>query len=297
MNVRRNSLKAWLLAARPKTLSGAAVPVMIGLTLATDDIGVSRINLLPALLCVLFAFVMQIDANFVNDYFDFKKGNDDETRLGPDRACSKGWITPKAMKMALVITTLVACLVGLPLIMYGGWMMVVVGLACVLFCFLYTTSLSYHGMGDALVLLFFGIVPVCCTYYIQTHELTLQVVAASIACGVVIDTLLVVNNFRDIENDMNAGKKTLAVRLGHHRSQKLYFYLGYVACAIGIVYYLNGNHVAFELPIIYIILHHNAYREMVRIGKGRGLNKVLGMTARNILVYGLLVCVGIIMAQ
>lgn len=173
-----NSGKAFLLAARPKTLSGAAVPVMIGVALAIHDMGWERfltpvagdwyrMPLVPALLCFLFAMVMQVDANFVNDYFDCVRGKDDrETRLGPKRACTEGWVTLPAMRRCLVVTTALACLVGLPLVCFGGWEMVLVGAACVLFCFLYTTLLAQHGMGDVLVLLFFGLVPVCLTYYV-----------------------------------------------------------------------------------------------------------------------------------
>ena len=110
---------------------------------------------------------MQIDANFVNDYFDFVRGNDDETRLGPRRACAQGWVTMRAMKSALVITTALACVAGLPLVLYGGMEMIFVGIVCVLFCFLYTTRLSYIGMGDILVIVFFGLVPVTMTYYLE----------------------------------------------------------------------------------------------------------------------------------
>ena len=121
--VKQNSAKAWFLAARPKTLTGAAVPVMIALAMAAHD-SEYHVTWLPALLCLLFAFIMQIDANFVNDFFDWRRGNDDEaTRLGPLRACSQGWVTPKAMVKALAITTVLASVVGLPLVFYGGWEM------------------------------------------------------------------------------------------------------------------------------------------------------------------------------
>ncbi|MBR1468772.1 MAG: prenyltransferase, partial [Prevotella sp.] len=163
--IRKNSFRAWLLAARPKTLTGAAVPVMIGSALAVSD-AQWQVRWVPMALCFLFAFIMQIDANFINDYFDFKKGTDDELRLGPKRACAQGWVTTEAMKRAIAIVTLLACAVGLPLVVYGGWKMVVVGAFCVVFCFLYTTHLSYVGMGDVLVVLFFGIVPVTMTYYL-----------------------------------------------------------------------------------------------------------------------------------
>ena len=133
-DIKVNSLKAWVLAARPKTLSGAAVPVMIGVALAMADTDF-HIRVIPAVLCFLFAFVMQIDANFVNDYFDFLKGTDDETRLGPKRACAQGWVTIGAMRWMLLATTALACVIGLPLIYYGG--------LCVFLLSLYHTSFLY----------------------------------------------------------------------------------------------------------------------------------------------------------
>ncbi len=294
---RMPAVKAWLLAARPKTLTGAAVPVMIALALAyTDCRQMGQPFLwLPALLCLLFAFVMQIDANFVNDYFDFMRGNDDETRLGPKRACAMGWVSAAAMRRAIVLTTAMGCLIGLPLVWYGGWQMVVVGLLCVVFCFLYTTHLSYHGLGDVLVLVFFGIVPVCIPYYIIARAISVEVFIASLACGIVIDGLLMVNNYRDIDNDRRAGKMTLAVRLGKPVSRMFYLSLGICACVMGLVFALNGRLWAFLLPLAYLVLHFKAYRHMVAIDHGPELNKVLGETARNMFVYGLCVGVGVLM--
>ena len=289
----KNSWKAWLLAARPKTLTGAAVPVMIGLSLAWTK--ADEFQWIPAILCLLFAFIMQIDANFVNDYFDFLKGNDDETRLGPKRACAMGWVDAKVMRRAIIIVTVLACLIGFPLVFYGGLEMVLIGVLCVLFCFLYTTHLSYVGMGDVLVLVFFGIVPVCIPYYILTHSINVEVVVASLACGLVIDTLLMINNYRDIENDQRAGKKTLAVKLGKECSRMMYLLLGIMACLLGVVYMLNGHLWAFILPVGYLALHVMTYRHMVRIDHGRALNGVLGETARNMFVYGLLVSIGILL--
>lgn len=321
--VKTNSLKAWILAARPKTISAAAVPVMIGVAFAlrktlmmgtqwiTVDDGPFRytgqemtkvyldghFNWVPALLCLLFAWVMQIDSNFVNDYFDFKSGRDNENRLGPKRACAEGWITAKAMKWGIGITTLLGCLVGLPLISYGGMEMVLVGIACVVFCFLYTTVLSSEGLGDVLVLMFFGIVPVCCTYYVcmpsPIQMPTGEVFAASIACGLVIDTLLMVNNFRDRDNDKKAGKNTLVVRIGESNSKWVYQHLGFfgftIMAAISIIDMLSAGSILpiFLIFVVYALLHAQAYRAMFRINKGRELNKVLGMTARNIFIFGI----------
>ena len=295
--VKTNSVKAWLLATRPKTLSAAAVPVMIGTAFAWRNTS-EQFNWIPAILCLLFAWIMQIDSNLVNDYFDFKKGNDDETRLGPKRACSEGWITSDAMVWGILITTLLGCMTGIPLILYGGLEMVMVGIACVVFCFLYTTLFSYHGLGDILVLLFFGIIPVCCTYYVcmPLHQQipTGEVIASSIACGLAIDALLIVNNCRDIDNDRSNGKITLAVRLGESKTRRLYESIGYIAAGIMIIrvffdsYQTDKLIPTYALYLIYIILHRQSYQEMKRINKGAKLNQVLGLTARNILVFGLL---------
>lgn len=295
--VKTNSVKAWLLATRPKTLSAAAVPVMIGTAFAWRNTS-EQFNWIPAILCLLFAWIMQIDSNLVNDYFDFKKGNDDETRLGPKRACSEGWITSDAMVWGIIITTLLGCMTGIPLILYGGLEMVMVGIACVVFCFLYTTLFSYHGMGDILVLLFFGIIPVCCTYYVcmPLHQQipTAEVIASSIACGLAIDALLIVNNYRDIDNDRSNGKITLAVRLGESKTRRLYESIGYIAAGIMIIlvfidlYQIDKVIPTYAIYLIYIILHRQSYQEMKRINKGAKLNQVLGLTARNILIFGIL---------
>lgn len=297
--IKQNSWQAWLLAARPKTLTGAAVPVMIGSALAVADAH-GHVQWLPMLLCFAFAFIMQIDANLVNDYFDFLKGTDDELRLGPKRACAQGWVTIKAMRRALVLTTLLACIVGLPLIVYGGWPMLAVGALCVVFCFLYTTHLSYMGMGDLLVLLFFGVLPVTMTYFLVLpaglQTVTFEVLLASVACGLVVDTLLVVNNYRDIDNDRRAGKQTLIVAIGERWGRLLYLALGVAACLLGCTFILYGHFWATWLPIVaYQPLHVATFVEMRRIGKGERLNRVLGMTARNILVYGLAVAIGFLL--
>lgn len=297
--IRQNSPKAWLLAARPKTLSGAAVPVMIGLALAWSDASSyegSVFSWPAAVLCMLFAFIMQIDANFINDFFDFIKGNDNsETRLGPLRACTQGWVSIDAMKRAIAITTCSACLVGLPLVWYGGLEMIVVGILCVAFCFLYTTHLSYIGMGDLLVFVFFGLVPVCITYYIQLHTVTWQVFTASIACGAVIDGLLIVNNYRDLDNDLRDGKRTLVVKIGAKASEQLYLSLGLLATLAGGVFWAYGHPLAFVLPFVYFLLHVFTWLKMRRINKGRQLNECLGETARNILVYGICVTLGLLL--
>lgn len=151
-----NSFHAWILAARPKTLTGAVIPVLTGSALAFAD---EAFNIIPALLCALFACGMQIAANFINDLYDYLKGSDRADRLGPERACAQGWITPTAMKRGIAGMLIFSCLIGCTLLQqcwgqlpHGGWELILLGLLCVIFAFLYTTLLSYKGWGDLLVL-------------------------------------------------------------------------------------------------------------------------------------------------
>ena len=305
-NIKTNSLAAWILAARPKTLTGAMVPVMIGAAWAWKISGGENFRIVPAILCFLFAFLMQIDSNFINDYFDCVKGNDDHTtRLGPKRACSEGWITLPAMRIGLVFTSLLACLVGLPLIFFGGWKMILVGVVCVVFAFLYTTYFSYLGLGDLLVLVFFGIVPVVFTTYVilpdHSQALCLKVIMSGVICGLVIDTLLVVNNYRDRDNDKRDGKITLIVRIGEEEAEKLYISLGLMsylqmACILFLGEKQDTLFVIFLCFIFapYGILHYKTAMLMKKIKKGKELNLILAQTARNMLLYGIATTIAIV---
>ena len=294
-NVRTNSIKAWILAARPKTLAAAATPVLLGCALAYTD---GAFQWIPALLCFLFAFSMQIDANFINDYYDFLKGSDREDRLGPERACAQGWITLSAMKKGMIITTLLSCVWGLLLLNYCGLEMIPVGMLCVLFAFLYTAGpypLAYHGWGDILVIVFFGFVPVGCTYYTMAHDWTWNVTIACAACGLVSDLLLMLNNYRDREQDKISGKRTLVVRFGEPAGRWAYLILGILAVGLCSFYAFNGYLLASLLPLVFLIPHFTTWREMVRIFQGKALNVVLGKTARNIVWFGLLLSLGLLL--
>ena len=242
---------------------------------------------------------MQIDANFINDYYDYLKGSDREDRLGPERACAQGWITLSAMKKGMLFTTLLSCLWGLLLLKYCGIEMIPVGLLCVLFAFLYTAGpypLAYHGWGDVLVIVFFGFVPVGCTYYTMAHGWTWNVTIACAACGLVSDLLLMLNNYRDREQDKISGKRTLIVRFGEPAGRWAYLLLGIVAVALCSYYASNGYLGATLLPLLFLIPHFFTWREMVRIFKGKELNIVLGKTARNIVLFGLLLSLGLILS-
>ncbi|NDV65644.1 1,4-dihydroxy-2-naphthoate polyprenyltransferase [Bacteroides sp. 224] len=294
IEIKQNSAKAWLLAARPKTLTGALLPVMIGSALAYMD---GTFQWLPALICAVFAGLMQIAANFINDLFDFLKGSDREDRLGPERACAQGWISPGAMKIGIAITVIIACLTGSTLLIYGGWQLIIVGIVCVLFAFLYTTGpypLSYNGWGDLLVILFFGFVPVGGTYYVQALNITPGVMVASLICGLIVDTLLVVNNYRDREADRKSGKRTIIVRFGEPFGRYLYLFLG-IAASLLCFWFLKDNHwYAALLPQLYLIPHFITWHKMVKIHKGKALNSILGETSRNMLLMGFLLSLGMV---
>lgn len=291
--IKTNSVKAWILAARPKTLTGAAIPVMLGCALAYIY---GHFQTIPAILCFLFAFLMQIDANFINDLFDFLKGTDREDRLGPERACAQGWISPKAMKTGIEVTTVLAGITGLSLLFYSGWEMIPVGIACIIFAFLYTAGpypLAYHGWGDVLVLIFFGFVPVGCTYYVMAHGWNTSVTITSLTCGLIIDTLLMVNNFRDREQDAISGKKTIVVRLGAKAGLILYFLLGLTACWLCFYFLTIGKIYAVLLPQFYLVMHILTTIKMAKIGKGKALNMILGETSRNMLIFGIMLTLGL----
>ncbi len=281
-----------MLAARPKTLSGAVAPVLVGTSAAYAD---HHFLWLPTVLCLLFALLMQVTANLVNDYVDFTHKRDQQDRIGPKRACAQGWITPRAMRIGILIFTILSCLAGLPLVIWGGWWMIGIGLLCVVFCYLYSTVLSELGLGDLLVLVFFGIVPVCATYYIQASTVTLGVLLYSLAMGLATDALLIVNNYRDINQDAANGKRTLAVALGGRLTRWLYLLVGVLALALSLWVLLPcGKRAQLLLLAIYLLLHLRNCYQMKVINAGPELNRVLGATGLSILVFAVTLSLAII---
>lgn len=294
-HIKTNSPKAWILAARPKTLTGAAVPVMAGCGLAVAD---NVFSPTPAALCLIFAFLMQIDANLINDYFDYIKGSDREDRLGPQRACQEGWITLSAMKRGIIATTLLSAIEGSMLLLFGGWELIIIGALCMLGAFLYTAGprpLSYEGLGDLMVIIFFGLISVETTYYIMSGNLTWYATMAALATGFATDALLIINNFRDHDQDVISGKKTIVVRLGRENGARLYLITGIIAAMLCIPLVLRGQLWAALLPQLYLWPHFTTWKRMIAINNGRELNSVLGSTARNILIFGILLTLGLMM--
>ncbi|HIY68969.1 MAG TPA: 1,4-dihydroxy-2-naphthoate octaprenyltransferase [Candidatus Alistipes intestinigallinarum] len=302
--MKTNSLAAWILAVRPYSLGNAVILILVGSALAWTD---GSFHWLPALLCLVFAVLMQCTANLVNDLWDYLKGADQPDRLGPDRAFAKGYITFGAMKAGIAAFTVAACAAGLGILVWalrhdmlawGGWELVAVGVACVIFAYFYTAGpwpLAYHGLGDVAVILFFGLVPVGFTYYVQTGTWTWETILTALACGLVIDTMLMVNNFRDREEDARCGKRTVVVFLGARFGSWSYFGLGALAVVLCLTLLAGGRTWAALLPLVYLAGHISTWRKLVRIDHGDELNICLGETARNIMLFGALLTIGILL--
>jgi 1,4-dihydroxy-2-naphthoate octaprenyltransferase len=209
-----SSWRVWLLAARPRTLGASIAPVIMGTAMAFKDGGFHAPTAVATLLC---AILIQIEANYANDYFDFLKGADTDARLGPTRATASGLVTPVQMRNATLIVLGMALLLGLYLVWRGGWPILAIGVLSVIFAALYTGGpypLGYLGLGEVFVLIFFGPVAVGGTYYAQTLEWRLLPTIAGLAPGLISCAILAVNNLRDIDEDRRTGKHTLAARFG-----------------------------------------------------------------------------------
>lgn len=289
--VKVNSVRAWILAARPKTLSAALIPVVAASALAFAH---GHFSWPVAGLCLLFAAFMQVAANFINDLFDCLKGADRADRLGPERACAQGWITVPAMRAGIGFALVLAGIAGLVLLwMTQTWHLLLLGAACILFAFLYTTLLSYCGLGDVLVWVFFGFVPVLGTYYVMAGMLAPEAWLISGSCAFLIDTLLVLNNYRDRDQDRVSGKRTLIVVLGERFGRYFYLWQGFLAylCAAMLAFY--GYLWVAILPMFYLLPHYLTWRKMVATFEGRALNRVLGFTSRNMLTFGILLALAL----
>ena len=290
MNENKSFWQIWIEAARPKTLSASISPVLLGCALAYRD-GMFRLS--PAILCFFVALLAQIASNFANDYFDFKKGADKEDRLGPERAVASGWVSPKAMLIATLLTLGLACLCGLGLLFYAGWELLLVGIAIAVCVLAYSAGpfpLAYNGLGDVCVLLFYGVIPVCFTYYVQALTFSSLSFVLSFAVGLLSINILVVNNYRDYEQDKAAAKKTTIVLFGQPFGRLFYLFNGIAACLLAVPFILQANKWMLVLPVAFFALFISTWKELTQ-KKGRELNRTLGHTARNVLLYTLLLII------
>ncbi|MCL1933087.1 MAG: 1,4-dihydroxy-2-naphthoate polyprenyltransferase [Candidatus Azobacteroides sp.] len=293
--IKKNTPRAWFLATRPKTLSAAATPVIVACALACHDNG---FHCKPALICLLFALTVQVISNFANDYFDHKKGIDNEERLGPKRAVAEGWITPRIMLSVTLALLVLDLALGLLLLYYGGWKLIFVGLLVAIFAFAYSGGpypLAYHGFGDICVFAFFGIIPVGFTYYVQTLQWNLPVTICGISVGLVIINILVANNYRDRYSDAKSGKKTSIVLFGEKFGRWFYLLNGITAVLACQYFWLEKTIGAALLPIVYLIFHIRTWKEMITINEGKALIQILEKTARNVLIFGTTLSLGLLL--
>lgn len=269
------------------------MPVIVGTAVAIGE-GVFRLG--PALAALLGALLIQIGTNLANDVFDYQKGADTTARLGPLRVTQAGLLSPGQVLAGMWLTFGLAVLIGIYLVVLGGWPIVVIGLLSIASGIAYTGGpfpLGYRGLGDLFVFIFFGLVAVCGTYYVQAGAVSTAAWWASVPIGLLATAILVVNNLRDIDTDRAAGKKTLAVRFGAKGAQAEY------ALLVGLAYFVPGvmGLTGISTPWVLLVWLSIplAIRQMrfVFTETGRVLNQALAGTARLELIYGLLFSVGL----
>jgi 1,4-dihydroxy-2-naphthoate octaprenyltransferase len=288
-------MKIWLLAARPATLSAAVVPVLVGSAAAAAE---SQFKSLPFAAALLAAVLIQVGTNLANDYFDYVKGADTADRLGPPRVTQSGLLAPSVVRTATAMTFGLAMLLGLYLVAVGGWPILAIGLLSIAAGLLYTGGpwpLGYHGLGDLMVFVFFGLVAVVGTYYLHSGAVTANAFAIALPVSFLVTAILVVNNLRDVDTDRAAGKRTLAVRIGRRATRVEYVLLLAGACLSPLVRWLLGSASHwFWLPWLTLPL-------AVKIGAivlrqdGAALNAALRGTARIHLLFGALYALSLLL--
>jgi len=287
-------MNSWILASRPKTLPAAISPVIVGVSLAVHD---SEFHLLTAFMTLIAAILIQIGANFANDVYDFLKGSDREDRLGPIRATQSGLISPENMKKGMWLVFTLAICVGFYLASIGGWPIVWIGLISIASGIAYTGGpypLGYHGWGDVFVFIFFGIIAVPGTYYLQTGFVSDYSILFGIPLGALSTTILIVNNLRDADTDVKSGKRTLAVRFGKSFVKMEYIVMMILAFAIPI--YILQLWDEFSLYIILFLLPISVrHIQSLYSETGESLNLVLVNTAKFLFHFSMLLSIGLIL--
>jgi 1,4-dihydroxy-2-naphthoate octaprenyltransferase len=287
----------WLEAARPKTLPAAVIPVMVGTALAaahhSPDYG-------SAAICLLFALLVQIGTNFANDYFDFVFGADTAERVGPRRAVAAGLIAPRTMLAATWLVLAVAFVVGLLLVRTGGWFLLPIGIVSILCAIAYTGGpfpLGYNGLGDLFVFIFFGLVAVETTFYVQVGMVTPEVTSCAAAVGLLAANILVANNYRDAETDARAGKKTLVVRFGRKFAVWQYALSATVALLCPPALLLTGYHWPVLLPLVLAPWAVLLTKRLAQSRESAELIVLLGDTARFLALFGVLLSAGVLLGH
>ena len=275
--------KYWIQAARPKTLLVSMAPVVMSVAISYLFV---NINWIPAIICLVFAVMAQILSNFVNDYADGIKGADNE-RLGPQRMVASGLIPPQKMRNGIIVWSILTFLLGCTLLYWGGWILLPFGIVILLCALAYSAGpypLSRHALGDVAVVLFYGVAPVVLTFFIQTSFVNYQIAMAGLAIGITANNLLIVNNYRDAEQDQKNDKKTTVTLFGK-RFMKLVFYLNPII-SILLIYLVFENFI-----ILYTFIPFIAYCIFVSFkfakAQGAGFNKLIGMASLESIVFAI----------
>ncbi len=284
-----SQVKCWIEAMRLRTLPVSVAGVIAGTGCAIYG---GNFSLIPALLAFIFAVLAQIASNFANEYFDFKNGLDKKGREGFRRGVTEGDISPETMKYATFATLALAGAVGCATLFYGGLWLLPVGIVIALFALAYSAGpypLSHHGLGDIAVVIFFGIVPVTLTCYLQegnwnSLEISLP---TSVAVGLLAANVLIVNNYRDMEDDKAVGKNTTVVIFGRNVMGRVYLLSGITGMIIMLPVWLKLSFYSLIVPAIYLLLHFLVWRQLVA-NRGAALNPLLGKTAINLFLFTLL---------
>jgi 1,4-dihydroxy-2-naphthoate octaprenyltransferase len=290
-----DSLRVWLAATRPRTLPAAVAPVLVGTALAWHD---GRWIPAAALGCLAFALLVQIATNFANDYYDFVKGADTAERVGPRRAVASGLIAPGIMRRAMFITFTAAFAAGLGLLPYGGWPLLVIGIASILSGVAYTGGpypLGYNGLGDVFVFLFFGLVAVGATYFVQAGMPVGEVWLAGSAIGLLAANILVTNNLRDADTDVRAGKRTTVVRFGRAFGRAQFALSHAFALLVPVVLLGWGASGWILLPCVLAPVAWTQTRRVYRETSPAQLIVLLGQSGRYVALYALLFAVGVVL--
>lgn len=284
--------KHWLLATRPKTLFAGISPVMIGTAIASYY---KTIDLVLASVILICSLLIQIITNFINEIYDHKKGADTRERLGPKRMVASGLISPREMKIGTRLLIAITVLLGAYVVYSTDYIILIIGILSILFAYLYTGGpypLAYNGLGDIFVLLFFGIIAVCGTFYALTSELNWVIFTASLSPGFLSMNILGVNNYRDIDTDKLVNKRTMQVRLGKEKSLRLYTFLMGLNVFVTLAIYLQmgWNNYHFLLPL-FSIPYTDKLVNQVKSLEGKELNQVLAGTGQLLFLNSLLISI------
>ena len=290
---RFSKIDLWFKSTRPRTLPAAAAPVIIGIALAYYE---NKINLFIAIFTLAAALLIQIGANLANDYFDFIKGTDTDKRIGPVRLIQAGLIKKNEMLAAFIIAFTAAAVFGVFLVMRGGYPVLLTGIFAIIFGILYTAGpapLGYIGLGDIFVFIFFGLISVTGTYYLQLLKINPVVLTASLAPGLLSVAILTANNIRDIKTDKEAGKRTLIVRFGYNFGLFEYLFCMIAAHLIPVILVLiTKSHYFSLISTLTVILAVKPIKILFSRPEPKHLIPVLGKTGQILLIYSILFSIG-----